>query len=152
MNNMNNSNNNNFFNINNNNCNMNNMMENNQMQQQIMQQQMIAQQQMMAQQQQMMFQQMMQQQPIQQQTNIHVIFRKSGRADGQPMVPTMIECKLDEKVSSIIERYRNSSNDQDNDINFIFNAQPLNPSLTVGESGLSHNANIFVISNFSIKG
>ena len=138
MNNMNN--NNNFFNLNNNNFNMNNMMENNQMQQQIMQQQMIAQ------------QQMMQQQPIQQQTNIHVIFRKSGIADGQPMVPTMIECKLDEKVSSIIERYRNSSNDQDNDINFIFNAQPLNPSLTVGESGLSHKANIFVISNFSIKG
>ena len=151
---INNMNNNNLFNINNNNFNMSNMMDNNQMQQQIMQQQMM-QQQILAQQQQAMFQQMMAQQMMQQtahqQNHIYVNFRKTG-ACGQGSASIMIHCLLDEKVSSIIEKYRNACNDRDTNIKFIFHALPLNPSLTLSEAGITNNENIFIVRTDGVKG
>ena len=58
----------------------------------------------------------------------------------------MIQCVLDEKVSEIIERYRNKANDFDQTKKFIFNANMLKPNLTLEETGISNNANIFVVS------
>ena len=64
----------------------------------------------------------------------------------------MIQSFLDEKVSDIIERYRNKANDFDQTKKFIFNAKILKPNLTLEESGISNNANIFVLSVIMIKG
>ena len=73
---------------------------------------------------------------------ICLIFRKSGEGQGEP--PIMIKCRPEEMVSEIIQRYRNKSGDYDKDKKFIFNAKLLNISLTVSESGLTNNSNIFV--------
>ena len=68
----------------------------------------------------------------------NVIFRKEG-------VITRFKCKSDEKVSNIIDRYREKSLDDDNKIKFFFNAKELNKNLTLSEAGITNNSNIFVI-------
>ena len=143
------------------------MMQQQMMQQQMMQQQMMQQQMM---QQQMMQQQIMQQQAQAQQAEMQrilnqpsssiqmssgvlsqsqgvgfcIIFRKSG-AVGQVSNPIMVQCMPDEKVSEVIEKYRNKSGDRDPTKKFIFNARPISQTLTVAEAGLTNNANIFVV-------
>ena len=143
------------------------MMQQQMMQQQMMQQQMMQQQMM---QQQMMQQQIMQQQAQAQQAEMQrilnqpsssiqmssgvlsqsqgvgfcIIFRKSG-AVGQVSNPIMVQCMPDEKVSEVIEKYRNKSGDRDPTKKFIFNAHPISQTLTVAEAGLTNNANIFVV-------
>ena len=127
--------------------------------QQMMQQQMM-QQQMMEQQ---MQQQMMQMQMLQAQqeaemhnilnkninTEIIVIFRahEVGGATDE-----MVECKLGDEVSKIIERYRRKSGDKDLSKKFIFNARALHPGLTVAEAGLTDNAKIFVVETKGLRG
>jgi hypothetical protein len=74
----------------------------------------------------------------QQERGLCVIFRDSG-ADG----PVMVECMPDDKVSDVIEKYRNKAGDHDY-TKFIFNAKNLDPSLTVAEAGITNNAIIFV--------
>ena len=143
------------------------MIQQQMIQQQMMQQQMVQQQMM---QQQMMQQQMMQQQAQAQQAEMQrilnqpfqsiqmssavpsqsqmvefcVIFRKSGVV-GQESNPVYVKCMPDEKVSEIIEKYRSKSGDCDPTKKFIFNARSLNQILTVAESGITNNANIFVV-------
>jgi hypothetical protein len=85
------------------------------------------------------------------QNNISVIFRVGGNT-GEGSEPLMIQCRTDEKVSAIIERYRTKSGDTDPTKKFIFNAKNLVPTLTVGEAGISNYANIFVIATKVIKG
>ena len=58
----------------------------------------------------------------------------------------------DDKVSSVIEKYRMKANDRDDSKKFIFNAKNLTPSLTVAEAGITNNANIFVVATKGIKG
>ena len=84
------------------------------------------------------------------QNNISVIFRVSGNT-GDSSEPLMIQCRADEKVSAIIERYRTKSGDTDPTKKFIFNAKNLVPTMTVGEAGISNNANIFVVATKGIK-
>ena len=59
--------------------------------------------------------------------------------------PIIVQTTPEEKVSAIIEKYRNMANDHDKNRKFIYNAKNLNPNLTVGEAGITNNANIFVI-------
>ena len=146
-------------------------------QQQMMQQQMMQQQMMAAQMQQRMMQMQQQQQQAEaakqaQMQNIlnnqgqgmgnqdtsqgqtqgfSVIFRASG-ATGQAGAPIMIQCTPNDKVSDIIEKYRNKANDRDDTKKFIFNAKNLNTSLSVAEAGITNNANIFVVATKGIKG
>ena len=80
-----------------------------------------------------------------------VIFRASG-ATGQAGAPIMVQCTPNDKVSDIIDRYRNKANDHDNTKKFIFNAKNLNTSLSVAEAGITNNANIFVVATKGIKG
>ena len=158
------------------------MMQQQQMmaQQQMMQQQQMMAQQMMAQQQQMMaaqqaarqtqmnnilnnmgqgqvnnppMNQTMPQNQAQQPSGqgFSVIFRASGDA-GQNSAPVMIQCMPHEKVSELIERYRNKTGDRDPQKKFIFNAKNLAPSLSLSEAGISNNANIFVVATKGIKG
>ena len=47
--------------------------------------------------------------------------------------PIMIQCSLDDKISDVIDKYRNLTGDLDFTRKFIYNAKCLNTSLTVGE-------------------
>ena len=82
---------------------------------------------------------------------IHVTFRAAG-PDGRVLPPMVIPCMPSDKVSDIIEKYRNKANDRDDTKKFIFNAKNLAPSLTVAEAGITNNANIFVVATKGIKG
>ena len=55
-----------------------------------------------------------------------------------------VKCTKNEKVSDIIERYRNMTGDTDKEIRFIFNAKNLVLSKTVNESGITNNSTILV--------
>jgi len=70
---------------------------------------------------------------------MQVIFRRNGEP------PIMIKCTTDMKVSEIIQRYRNKTNDFDINRKFIYNAKLLCADLTVSEAGLYNNSNIFVV-------
>ena len=80
-----------------------------------------------------------------------VIFRASAET-GPASAPIMIQCTPNDKVSDIIEKYRNKANDRDETKKFIFNAKNLNASLSVAEAGITNNANIFVVATKGIKG
>ena len=59
--------------------------------------------------------------------------------------PIMVNVKEDEKISDIIQKYREKSSNYDDNLKFIFNAKDLINSLTAAEAGLTNNANIFVV-------
>ena len=63
--------------------------------------------------------------------------------------PYKLKCTYDDKVSDIIEKYRNKSGDKEKRL-FIFNAKYLNPDLTVVEAGITHNSDIYVISGIAL--
>jgi len=83
---------------------------------------------------------------------ITVIFRTGKQDKDVNPIDPMIQCSLDEKVSKVIERYRMQANDVETNTKFIFNAHPLNPTLTVAEAGLSDISNIFVFSTKGVRG
>ena len=64
----------------------------------------------------------------------------------------IVQTTPEEKVSALIEKYRNQANDHDKTKKFIFNAKYINPNLTAGEAGLVNNATIFVKATKQIKG
>ena len=80
-------------------------------------------------------------------TKISVVFRTSGLPNDLPKSePIWIyDIYLEQKVSSIIEQYRNKSGDHDPFKKFIFNAKNLSLNITVAEAGIWDKANIFVI-------
>ena len=80
----------------------------------------------------------------------NVIFRTSG-AKGQEDGPIMIQYTPNDKVSDIIEKYRNKANDHDDTKKFIFNAKNLNTSLSVAEAGITNNSPIFVVATKDIQ-
>ena len=80
---------------------------------------------------------------------ININFRINGEGKSGEIV---IQCKPDEKVSDVIQRYRTKSGDNDTTKKFIFNAKALNESLTVAEAGLANNLNVFVVRTKGIKG
>ena len=84
--------------------------------------------------------------------SITVIFRTAKQDKDVNPIDPMIQCSLDEKVSKVIERYRMQANDVETNTKFIFNAHPLNPTLTVAEAGLSDDSNIFVVSTKGVRG
>ncbi len=68
----------------------------------------------------------------------NVIFRKDNAI-------TRVKCKSNEKVSDIIERYRDRSCDEDKNLKFFFNSKELNENLTISEAGIRNNSNIFIV-------
>ena len=72
-----------------------------------------------------------------------IIFRRLGH-DKESGKPLLVKVNEDEKVSEIIQRYREKYSDFEQNLKFIFNAKELNTFLSVAEHGLSENANIFV--------
>ena len=63
-----------------------------------------------------------------------------------------IQCKSNEKVSDLIQRYRDKSGDNDPTKKFIFNAKNLPKDKTISEAGIYNNSNIFVVTTKGIKG
>ena len=113
------------------------------MKQQMMDPQMIQMQMMMAQAQQEQMKNILNNQ---RKEEISVTFRRYvSEEDEKYPVVAIIQCTLDEKVSSLIEKYRNNTGDHDSSKKFIFNARNLNLSLTVAEAGITNKANIFVV-------
>ena len=81
---------------------------------------------------------------------LNVFFRQGG-SNANNQAPIMIQCRPEDKVSEIIERYRNKANDRDLSKKFIFNAKALAHSLKLSEAGITNNANIFVVTTQGIK-
>ena len=82
---------------------------------------------------------------------IFVIFRAGGN-QASNTEPIKIQCMPNDKVSDIIEKYKNKSGDRNPEKKFIFNAKMLSPDLTLSEAGITNNSNIFVVSTKGIKG
>ena len=82
---------------------------------------------------------------------INVCFIAEGYYNIKPN-QIYIQCLKSERVSDVIQRYRNKSGDFDCSKKFIFNAKQLNTSLLVCEAEITENANIFVKSTKGIKG
>ena len=81
--------------------------------------------------------------------NITVVFRVGDNISADPL---KIQCTSSDRISDLIERYRNKSQDNDPTKKFIFNARELDSNLTVGEAGLYEGSNIFVVKTKGIKG
>ena len=131
---------------------------------QLMQQQMISQQNMQESMMSMMANQISQQQvqmekmlnsncgnQKQQGTEICVFFRNNS-ANGKNSAPIMIQCMPNEKVSSLIEKYRNKTNDRDLTEKFVFNANTLDPQLFVFETGITDGSHIFIVETKGVDG
>ena len=56
-----------------------------------------------------------------------------------------IQCKSDDKMEDIINKFRNKANVNKNDYKFIFNANLVLMDSTAEEIGLANNSNIFVV-------
>ena len=87
----------------------------------------------------------------QQGTEICVFFRNNS-ANGKNSAPIMIQCQPNEKVSSLIEKYRNKTNDRDLTEKFTFNAKTLNPQLFVFEAGITNDSKIFIVETEGVNG
>ena len=82
---------------------------------------------------------------------ISVIFRQNESGQRYQQIPTIeIKCYTCDKVSSLIERYREKSGDYDKNVKFIYNAKNLRVVLTVYEAGIIDNSNIFVFQYLKI--
>ena len=73
---------------------------------------------------------------------INIVFRRS---DDNP--PIRVMCDYTEKISEVIKRYciKAGIDKYHDNFKFIFNAKKINLDLTVAESGIANNSNIFVI-------
>ena len=117
--------------------------------QQMIQQQLMQMQQMM-QQQQIQQEEMLMKQQIENQNQSIAVWFRSGRRE-VPKNAYSIECRKKDKISVVIERYRNKTADR-GEKTFIFNAINLNPNQTVEEAGLCNNSNIYVFEYEGVKG
>ncbi len=83
---------------------------------------------------------------------INIIFRRSGRRTPEEIGNINVSCLGGDFIKDIIQKYRNKSGDYDSTEKFVYNAKALKPYLTVSESGLGKDANIFVVPTSYING
>ena len=86
----------------------------------------------------------MKQNLIERQKKVDVTFHQ-GNHVGFDVSQIKCQCSFDDKVSSMIEKYRNLSGDMNSDKKFIFNTKSLVPALTLAESGFNKFNDVFVI-------
>ena len=77
---------------------------------------------------------------------LNITFKIIGKGDDSLQIN--IQINANEKVSSLIEKYRNKSGDY-GEKKFIFNDKALNSFLTCAEAGLSDNSNVQVIEDMN---
>ena len=63
-----------------------------------------------------------------------------------------INCRFDEKIDNVIQRYKIKSNNFDINEKFICNASVINPNLTVAECGLNNLSVIQIIKQEDVQG
>ena len=84
--------------------------------------------------------------------NLTVSFKLQIK-DQAPKPLVTIQCSLNDKVSTIIQAYRNKTQDFDAEHEkFIYNAKRLNETLTVAEAGMSNNSVVYVINDRDLEG
>ena len=84
--------------------------------------------------------------------NITVSFKLQIK-DQAPKPLVTIQCSLNDKVSTIIQAYRNKTQDFDAEHEkFIYNAKKLNETLTCAEAGIINNSVIFVLNDKDVDG
>ena len=86
---------------------------------------------------------------LKQNNKITIIFKKKIDIDIKTFP---IDCNESDKVSFVIQKYRDTYNDYEKKEKFIYNAKPLKPSLTVAEESLKHNSVIHIVDTHSILG
>lgn len=87
---------------------------------------------------------------ISQSQEINIFFKVRGVDIDVSTVPVQIH--PDERVSTLIDKYRNKANDFEIKKKFIFNARELDPFLTCAESGLNNYSVIQVINTRDVNG
>ena len=77
---------------------------------------------------------------------MNIIFKPIGD-NGQPLEPVVVKCRPNDLVAYIIEQYRKKSGDKSRYKKFIFDDFNLFPGMTIANSGLYNNAEIYVYKN-----
>ena len=91
--------------------------------------------------------------PNPQNSNYVNIFFKLQKLNGPDVKPFSVQCSLNDKVSTVIQKFRTKAQDYDvQHEKFIFNGKRLNETLTVAESGLEDNMIVFVINDRDLEG
>ena len=70
---------------------------------------------------------------------INVNFRKPKKN------AVIVQCRLNQKVSELIEKYIAISGDNNKKNRFIYNSKVLHSSVTLDEAGITNNSNVYVI-------
>ena len=82
---------------------------------------------------------------------ISIIFRQGGL--NIHIIPKIsIQCNINEKVSDLIEKYRNETGDRDLTEKFVYMAKVLNPAITLREAGMENNSSVFVVVTKGLAG
>ena len=66
--------------------------------------------------------------------------------------PIILKCNSTDKVSTIIEKYRKESGDDEYTLKLVYNSSFLNPSITIGEARIRDMAYIEVIADKEVIG
>ena len=83
---------------------------------------------------------------------IGLVFRTSDKNNEKNFVLITIQCNYNDKVSEVIQKYRNKANDQEPLKKFMYNAKPLDPNKSIAESQLTNNAQIYVVTTRDVNG
>ena len=83
-------------------------------------------------------------------SEILINFRRNNPTFEKQLIK--IYANPEDRVSTIIKKYRKKGNDYDEDRRFIFNAQILYPSVSLREAGITNNSNVFVVVTKGVQG
>ena len=83
---------------------------------------------------------------------IFLIFRTYDKEKNNNFALITIQCMLTDRVSEVIQKYRNKANDQEPLKKFMYNAKELDPNKSIVESGLTNNAQIYVVTTRDVNG
>ena len=75
-------------------------------------------------------------------SEILINFRRNNPTFEKQLIK--IYANPEDRVSTIIKKYRKKGNDYDEDRRFIFNARILHPSVSLREAGITNDSNVFV--------
>ena len=77
------------------------------------------------------------------QNYIYIIFKQQSEYGSNNQLTIFFY--PDDKISDIIEKFRNKANVHDDNRRFIYNAKELNPSLSLAEAGLLYGSVVYVV-------
>ena len=83
-------------------------------------------------------------------SEILINFRRNNPTFEKQLIK--IYANPEDRVSTIIKKYRKKGNDYDEDRRFIFNARILYPSVSLREAGITNNSNVFVVDTKGVQG